>query len=115
MPRVCTSQPAKAELQVPWSAALGSTTAGNRATAGPHCLPTEHLGCSQRQPPSSALGRGRDPLHLGLSAGRPDLSLARESEAGGTADSGPTCSSPPPTGHTAAPRHTGPPLTHLLE
>lgn len=37
MPRVCTSQPAKAELQVPWSAALGSTTAGNRATAGPHC------------------------------------------------------------------------------
>ena len=106
--------------------------AGESRAAGPvvgstgfhHCgkqgdgwapLPTEHLGCSQRQPPSSALGRGRDPLHLGLSAGRPDLSLARESEAGGTADSGPICSSPPPTGHIAAPRHTGSPLTHLLE
>lgn len=36
MPRVCTSQPAKAELQVPWSAALGSTTAGKRAAARPH-------------------------------------------------------------------------------
>lgn len=30
MPRVCTSQPAKAELQVPGSAAAGSTTAGIR-------------------------------------------------------------------------------------
>lgn len=30
MPRVCTSQPAKAELQVPGLAAPGSTTAGIR-------------------------------------------------------------------------------------
>lgn len=30
MPRVCTSQPAKAELQVPVSTVLGSTTAGDR-------------------------------------------------------------------------------------
>lgn len=30
MPRVCTSQPAKAELQVLGSAAAGSTTAGIR-------------------------------------------------------------------------------------
>lgn len=33
MPRVCTSQPPKAELQAPWSAATGSTTVGNRAVA----------------------------------------------------------------------------------
>lgn len=30
MPRVCTSQPAKAELQVPVSTVFGSTTAGER-------------------------------------------------------------------------------------
>lgn len=30
MPRVCTSQPAKAELQVPVSTVFASTTAGDR-------------------------------------------------------------------------------------
>lgn len=30
MPLVCTSQPAKAELQVPKSTVFGSTTAGDR-------------------------------------------------------------------------------------
>lgn len=77
MPRVCTSQPAKAELQVPGSAALGSTTVGNRAVARP-CRTGSTLGSGQCQPKSSAPGQGHGALSLRLSGDCPDLSPARD-------------------------------------
>lgn len=98
MPRVCTSQPAKAELQAPRPTAPGSSTAGNR----------ERLGCSQRSPKSSALGRAAP--HPGPSAACPDPLPAPESKAEGTADSGPSAPALPLPLPSPKP-HSGP-LTH---
>lgn len=66
MPRVCTSQPAKVELQGPWSVVLASTTARDREQwLGPAGLRVPWA-LANISPKLTALGEGHDSLPLGL-------------------------------------------------
>lgn len=64
MPRVCTSQPAKVELQGPWLAVLASTTAGSRERRLAQLL-SAPWALASLTPQLTALGQGRHPQPLG--------------------------------------------------